>query len=96
MIATLAASAQQTAKMSGKWTIHNSIMGNETEHTCMFTQNANEFTATCEGSRTLSGKIDGSKVTWELKSKYNGSPITLDYTGQFASDGKIAGTVTVE
>jgi hypothetical protein len=81
--------------MTGTWTIHNNIMGNENERTCTVTQKESELNATCGGSATLSGKIDGDKVTWRLKSEYNGSPITLDYTGHFNSDGKIVGTVTV-
>jgi hypothetical protein len=95
LLAAAAASAQQPGKLDGKWQIHNNIMGNESSQNCAFTQKDKEFTATCDGSATLAGKFDGDKIKWQLKSEYNGSPITLDYTGHFDSEGKIVGTVTV-
>jgi hypothetical protein len=85
--------------LTGKWQIHNSIAGNESDQACTFTQKNEDLTGTCTsdqgGSVTISGKVDGKKVTWSYKSEYNGSPLTLSYEGKLESETKIVGTVNV-
>ena len=35
-------------------------------------------------------------MTWKYESEYNGSPLTLTYTGTLDDSGKIAGSVDVD
>jgi hypothetical protein len=96
---TVIASAAETNPLSGKWQIHNTIAGNESNQSCTLSQKENEITGTCGDGQTLAtiaGKVEDRKITWTLKTEYNGSPITLDYTGQLGPEGRIEGTVTVE
>jgi hypothetical protein len=92
--------AADSAPISGKWNIHNSVAGNESDAACTFTQKDTELTGTCtsdNGSGKATGKVDGTKITWSYDSQYNGSPLTLTYSGTFDSTAnKIAGTVSVE
>jgi hypothetical protein len=93
---TLAAGA---ASLTGQWTVHNSIAGNESDQECKFVQTDNKLTGTCKGTEKeveLTGSIDGAKVTWKYDSEYNGSPLTLTYTGTLDDAGKITGSVDVE
>lgn len=90
--------AQDSCSVSGKWTVHGSIAGNDSDMNCDFTQNNNGLTGACtadQGNLKIAGKTDGAKITWSYSSEYNGSPLTVKYVGTCAGD-KITGTVSVE
>lgn len=83
--------------ITGKWQVHQSIAGNDSDQTCTFTQSGSDFTGTCEsdqGKVQLTGTIQDKKVSWSYKSEYNGTPLTVKYEGTFEA-GKISGTVSV-
>lgn len=96
--AVAVAVAADTPTLSGKWRVHTSIAGNDSDQTCTIIQKENDLTGTCtstdRGSVDITGKIDGTKIKWSYKSEYNGSPLTVQYEGTFDA-GKIAGSVTV-
>ena len=97
--AALAAAAADNATFSGKWQVRQSIAGNENSQACTFTQNGNDLSGTCgveDKTLQISGKVDGKKVTWSYKAEYNGSPLTIKYTGTIDPENKIIGTVLVE
>jgi hypothetical protein len=93
--------AADTPSVAGKWKIHSSISGNESDSECTLTQTGNEIGGTCKGADTpeakVTGKADGAKVTWQFESDYNGTPLTIKYTATLdATVGKIAGAVSVD
>lgn len=105
LLAALLASAAVTsmaadnASLTGKWKIHQSVMGNESDSNCTFTQKNNDLTGSCtadQGSGKITGKVDGNKVSWSYETDYNGAPLTVKFTGTVDSAGKIAGSVSVE
>jgi hypothetical protein len=70
ILAALLASAAVTcmaadnASLTGKWKIHQSVMGNDSDSDCTFTQKDNDLTGSCtadQGSGKIIGKIDGTK-----------------------------------
>jgi hypothetical protein len=84
--------------VTGKWQIHSTIAGNESDQTCTFNAKNQDLTGTCtsdKGTVNITGKMDDKKVTWTYKSDYNGSPLTVNYEGKRESGTKITGTVTV-
>lgn len=86
------------SSLTGKWKIHSSIAGNESDAACTFAQTNNDLSGTCpsaEGPVKLAGKVDGKKVSWSYEIQYNGSPLTMKYEGTLDA-GKIAGNVTVD
>jgi hypothetical protein len=92
-------SAADGPALSGKWKVHNSIVGNESDQDCSFVQEGNDISGTCsleQGTAKLTGKITDAKITWQYNTEYNGSPLTLVYTGTMDKDSKITGTVEVE
>lgn len=92
------ASAADLPSLSGKWQVHNSVSGNESDQTCTFTQKDSDLTGSCSsdnGPVTISGKVNGKKVTWTYKSEYNGSPLTVAYEGTIESPTKITGSINV-
>ena len=93
--------AADSPSVTGKWKIHSSIAGNDSDSECTLTQTANDISGTCktaEGADAkATGKVDGARVTWQFESEYNGTPLTIKYTATLdATAGKIAGTVSVD
>ena len=94
-----AAFAAGAPNLTGQWTVHNSIAGNESDQECKFVQTENKVTGTCaveEKEVQITGSIDGNKVTWKYETEYNGSPLTLIYTATLDDSGKIAGSIDVD
>ena len=94
----LAHAQDASSSINGTWKIRNSIAGNENDASCTFAQTNNNLAGTCpspDGPVTLTGKVDGKKVTWSLEMQYNGSPLTMKYEGTLDA-GKISGSVTVD
>ncbi len=92
------AQVQGNGALTGAWQVHTSVSGNESDAVCTFAQKDNNLTGTCatdQGASKLIGKVDGTKVSWSYDSEYNGSPLTVTYSGTLAS-GKITGDVDVE
>ncbi|MGA8939100.1 MAG: hypothetical protein WB439_08045, partial [Acidobacteriaceae bacterium] len=78
--------------------VHDSIAGNDTESDCTFAQKDADLTGSCttdQGAVTITGKVDGRKITWSYKSEYNGSPLTVTHEGALGTDNKITGTASV-
>jgi hypothetical protein len=89
--------AQTTPSVTGKWKIHT-VLVQESDSTCSFTQKDKELTGACDGDNgkfNVTGKVDGNKVTWSYKTEYNGSPLTVSYDGKLGADSKITGSASV-
>ena len=97
---SLSAVAADSPSLTGKWNVHSSTAGNESESVCTFVQNGAELAGSCKtdaGEAKATGKVDGVKVTWSFDSDYNGTALTLKYTGTLdPATGKIAGSLTVD
>ena len=97
--AAVLAPAADNASLSGKWQVHTSAAGNESDSTCTFTQKADELTGSCttdRGTVQINGKVDEKNVTWTYKSEYNGSPLTVTFKGKLDSPTKMTGAVRAE
>jgi hypothetical protein len=95
---TVLSAAADDGALNGKWQLHQSIAGNDSDQACTFKQNGSVLSGSCNsdlGTVQITGKVDDKKVSWTFKSEYNGSPLTMKYDGALASD-KITGTVNVE
>ena len=91
--------AAGTPSLTGQWSIHNNVAGNESDQECKFVQTENKLTGTCKSNDKdvqISGSVDGNKVSWTYESDYNGTPLTLTYSGTFDESGKLSGTVDVD
>ncbi|SRR6266568_1084272 len=91
--------AAGATSVTGQWSIHNSIAGNESDQECKFVQTDNKLTGSCKSADKdvpVTGSIDGKKVTWSYEMDYNGSPLTLTYTATLDDSDKISGSVEVQ
>jgi hypothetical protein len=85
--------------LTGQWSVHNNIAGNESDQDCKFVQTDDKLTGSCKSADKevqITGSLDGKKVTWTYESEYNGSPLTLTYTATLDDSGKISGSVDVQ
>jgi hypothetical protein len=99
LLATAPAFGAGNASMSGKWKVHTSIAGNESDQTCIFMQTDKDLTGTCssdEKTVKVTGSVENNKATWKYDSEYNGTSLTLTYTATLDAAGKITGTVEVQ
>jgi hypothetical protein len=89
-----------SASLTGQWSIHNNIAGNESDQQCKLVQADNKITGACKtadgGEAQVTGSIDGNKATWKIDMDYNGTALTLTYTGTVDDAGKVAGSVEVQ
>ena len=99
LFATSAFAAGVTS-LTGQWSIHNSIAGNDSDQDCKFIQQDNAITGTCKSAEgkdlAVTGTVDGKKVTWKYDSDYNGTALTLTYTATLDDSDKISGSVEVQ
>jgi len=59
----------------------------------------NLHTGSCKsdtGEVKLTGTVDGKKVTMKFDTEYNGSPLTVTYTGTLDDSGNVQGDADVE
>jgi hypothetical protein len=85
--------------LTGQWSIHNNVAGNESDQECKFVQTDNKIEGTCktpDSEVPVTGSLDGNKATWKYDMDYNGTPLTLTYTATLDDSGKIAGSVEVQ
>src|SRR5271156_1978575 len=91
--------AAEAPSLTGQWSIHNNVEGNESDEQCKFVLTDDKLTGSCTSNEKwvdITGSLDGKKLTWKYASEYNGGPLTLTYTAKLDDSGKIAGTVEVE
>jgi hypothetical protein len=90
--------AADAPSITGKWQVHNSISGNESDQVCTFTQKDAAISGSCTSERgavEVTGNVDGNKITWSYKSEYEGTPLTVHYEGVIDAAAKISGSVDV-
>jgi catechol 2,3-dioxygenase-like lactoylglutathione lyase family enzyme len=90
---------EQVSGVTGQWTIHNNIAGNESDQECKLAVADKKITGSCnfqDKVLPVTGTVDGNKVTWQYQADYNDSPLTFVYTATLDGAGKIAGTVEVQ
>ncbi len=85
--------------LTGRWSVHNKIAGNESDQLCTLTQTEKVLSGSCKSDQStveVTGSVDAKKLTWQYKSEYNGTPLTLIYTATVDDPAKISGAVEVQ
>ena len=91
--------AADKVDLNGKCQVAMSVGGTDREQTCAFTHKETELTGSCQtdnGTVQINGKVEEKKISWAFRSEYNGSPLTVAFSGTMESDNKIRGRVSVE
>ena len=95
--AVVSLAAADNPSVDGKWRVHTSVAGNDSDMVCTLTQKDGAISGNCvtdNGKVDVMGKIDGDKASWSYKTDYQGSPLTVKYDGVVEATG-IKGNVEV-
>ncbi|HBY62933.1 MAG TPA: hypothetical protein DEH78_24180 [Solibacterales bacterium] len=98
-LALFAAGAAEPPSFAGAWKIHSSISGNESDIECTLAQKDQEISGSCKSDRgplAVTGKANGAKLSFQFKTMYDGNELTIVYSGESPSPGKISGNVDVQ
>jgi hypothetical protein len=85
--------------ITGRWKFHSVISGTETDTPCALVQSERKLSGTCrvnDADVKIVGKVDNKKITFQYNSDYNGTDLTVTYTGALDDSGNIKGDVNVE
>jgi hypothetical protein len=99
LLATASARAAGSPDLTGQWTLHNSIAGNESDEDCTFSQEDTKLAGDCKAAEQkvkVTGGIDGKKLTFKYDVEYQGTMLTLTYNATLDDPDNIAGTVDVQ
>lgn len=96
---TASAVAADNSPVTGKWRVHTSIGGAESDQTCTFAESGGILSGSCEsedrGLVKITGRFDQIKVSWSYKTNNDdGDTISVQYVGRLDS-GRITGSVTM-
>lgn len=84
--------------LAGKWRVHLSVSGYESDMECELSQEGAEMKGRCtseNGQVEVKGKADGKNVQWSFTSDYNNEKHDVIMKGVVESASKISGTVEV-
>ena len=96
------ATAQGTpASVAGAWKVTGDIMGYPVDQSCTFAQEGKKLTGSCKQAgeskaADISGEVDEKKVTWSLKTEYNGQEITVTFKGTLDDPAQFKGDIDVQ
>ena len=100
---TLVASlhAASADSISGKWQLKGDVVGNPLNTICEIAQSGTKITGVCSNdqggpAQPITGEVKGDSVTFSHGGDYQGTALTIVYSGQAASANKLEGTINVK
>jgi hypothetical protein len=100
MFAVAAIAHAANSNVEGKWSIQTSVAGTDGTAVCTFTQKDETLTGNCIGDDKIEHKLTGSvkadTATWQYDSDYNGTPLTIVFSGAVKDENQFTGTIDVQ
>ncbi len=93
------AAAPDDVDVTGNWTLSGEVSGVTVNETCTLAQKATVLTGSCKtdtGNYDTTGKLDGKTATFKHGGTYQGTDLTITYTGKLNADGSMSGTMDVD
>lgn len=89
------------ASVAGAWKVAGDIMGYPVDTTCTFAQDGKKLTGSCLSAgeskpADIAGEVDEKKVTWSLKTQYQGQDITVTFKGALDEASAFKGDIDVQ
>jgi hypothetical protein len=97
----LAQGTPAPASVAGAWKVTGDIMGYPVDMTCTFAQDGKKLTGACQSAgeskaTEIAGEVDEKKVTWSLKTQYQGQEITVTFKGALDEASAFKGDIDVQ
>lgn len=87
------------AAVAGDWKVSGSVYGNAIDTVCTIKQEGKTLSGTCKMDKAdsaVTGTVEGKKVTWQFNSDYQGTAITIVFSGNIDDAAKgISGKINV-
>lgn len=86
---------------SGTWKVSGDVAGNPVDMTCTVEQAETKLSGSCKFSdgveSAVTGEVNDKNVKWNMKRDFNGSEITLTFTGALDEESaSVKGTINVQ
>ena len=93
--------APAPASVAGPWKVTGDIMGYPVDQVCTFAQDGKKLTGSCKNAgeskaNDINGEVEEKKVTWSLKTEYNGQEITVTFKGTLDDPSQFKGDIDVQ
>ena len=92
--------AASAATIDGTWRVDGSVQGNPVTPVCTIVEKAGKLTGSCNGvggkPATLTGTVADKTIKFQYDSEYQGSAITVFFTGSMDKDDHLTGGIFVE
>ena len=86
--------------LPGNWQITGDVMGNPLKETCTIKQSGTVLSGSCTneqgGPWAVTGEAKEGKITFRHEGDYQGTTLTLVYSGTLASPKEFKGTLEVQ
>jgi hypothetical protein len=86
-------------QVAGTWTLSGEVQGVPVAETCDLVQTAEgKITGSCQtntGKYDTTGEVKEKSITFVHGGKYEGTELTMTYTGTLGTDGAVTGTLDV-
>ena len=93
------------ASVSGTWKVEGNVSGYAVDRLCTFKQDGKKLSGSCQNGDPnaddkavlqLTGNVDDKNVTWKYDAEWNGSTLTVAYSGSWDGDSAITGAIDVQ
>ena len=88
--------------LSGTWQVTGDVMGNPLNEICILKQTGNALIGSCKAAAptdalawAVTGEVNGATVTFSHGGDYEGTPLTIAYSGTLSSGTQLKGNVEV-
>ncbi|MEO6527511.1 MAG: hypothetical protein ABIP93_12855 [Gemmatimonadaceae bacterium] len=88
--------------INGKWKVTGDVAGNPVNTTCDLRQSGTTITGVCIGAaadsppQPITGEVKGDSVTFQHGGDYQGTALTIIYSGKLETPKQLKGTITVK
>lgn len=100
VVAAALHAAPAADSLSGTWQITGDVMGNPVKETCTIQQTGTALNGSCTndqgGPWPVTGEVKDGKVTFRHGGDYEGTALTLVYSGTLAAPKALKGTIEVQ
>ena len=100
LAAALHASPAAADSLPGTWKLTGDVAGNPLVETCTIKQAGTVVTGSCTneqgGPYEVTGDVKDGKVTFKHAGDYQGTALTIIYSGSLAAPAQLKGTVEVQ
>ena len=92
------ATGAHAANLAGSWDVDGAVYGNPVKYTCAFEQDGETLTGKAhmdDKDYAVTGSTKDQTATWQFDVEYNGSPLTIVFSGALSSETAIKGKIAV-